>query len=120
MSRVYTTRETQRKFSWHGALCALMSVWPFQVRIKMRRHQAGGLRSLLLDLPDLGQRFGTLTSCLLISGDWLFRYTSTTFDPVHAWGGRMSTLHLDRGSRRVSVSAPPRPCPSPRRWGRAG
>ncbi len=41
-----------------------MSVWAFQVRIPMRRYQARGLKSLPLDLPDLGQRLGTLTPCL--------------------------------------------------------
>ncbi len=45
-----------------------MSIWLFQVRIEMRRHQARGLRSLLPDLPDLGQRLGTLALCLLILG----------------------------------------------------
>ncbi len=41
----------------------------------MRSHQARGPRSLPLDLPDLRQRLGTLTLCLLILAVWLFRYT---------------------------------------------
>ena len=61
--------------SWYRALRALISVWPFQVRIEMRRYQARGLRSLPLDLPDLGQMFDTLTPCLLSLGVWPFHYT---------------------------------------------
>ena len=51
-----------------------MSVWPFQVRIETRKHQARGPRSLPQDLPDLGQRLGTLTPCLLILGVWPFHH----------------------------------------------
>ncbi len=58
---------------WHRALRSLMRVWPSQVRYKMWRHQATGPRSLLPELPDLGQRFGTLTPCLLILGVWPYR-----------------------------------------------
>ncbi len=54
--------------SWHMSLRALMSIWPIQARIKMRRHQARDPRSLLPDLPDFGWRLGTLTLCLLILG----------------------------------------------------
>ncbi len=52
-----------------------MKAWLFQVRIKMRRHQARGIRSLPPDLPDLGWRLGTFASCLLILGVWPFHYT---------------------------------------------
>ncbi len=41
----------------------------------MSKHQARGLRSLPQDLPDLGQRLGTLTPCPL--GVWPFHYTGT-------------------------------------------
>ncbi len=73
--------------SWHRPLEALMSIWPFHVRIKMRRHQARGPRSLQLDLPDLGQRLGSLTPRLLISGIWPFHWTGcmvvTRSESVH-------------------------------------
>ncbi len=55
-----------------------MRVWPFWVRINevCLVHLARGPRSLPLDLPDLGQRFGTLTPCLLILGVWPFHHTA--------------------------------------------
>ncbi len=40
----------------------------------MKRHQAIGPKSLPLDLPDLGQRLGTLTPCLLNLGVWPHHY----------------------------------------------
>ncbi len=48
-----------------------------KVRIRMRKHQARGLMSLLQDLPDLGQRLGTLTPCLLILGVCPSHYTGS-------------------------------------------
>ena len=48
----------------------------FQVRIEMKRHNARGPMSLPLDLPDIGQRLGTLTPCLRILGVWPFHYTA--------------------------------------------
>ncbi len=57
---------SQIETSWH-------SVWLFQVRIEIRRHEVRGPSSLLLDLLDLRQRFGTLTPCLLIAD--VFRCT---------------------------------------------
>ncbi len=51
-----------------------MCVKQFLVRIELR-HWGRGPRSLLPDLPDLGQRLETLTPCLLILGVWPFHDT---------------------------------------------
>ncbi len=83
----------------HRALRALVSIRPFQVRIKMRRHQARWSRSLLLDLPDLGQRLGTLTPCLLVLGVWPFHYTGSQRRQESGSRPPRAPLHRTYGTR---------------------